>query len=168
MSDSESETKGKFKEKEKTETYRVSPASQPVNPAAGQKEAAPSQADPLQAMRAMAMPGYNMSAFVENYQKNLTALTDSSDIMMRSAQSIVTRQAEIFGDAMQETLRLLNSVFTVPCEERPEMAQLKATQELFIKALENLQEIAEISSRARTESIKPISRRIDEVLKRDR
>ena len=126
----------------------------------------PSAPDPLQAMRALAMPGFDMATFVDNYQKNLAAFTDSSDILMRSAQSIVTRQAEIFGSAMQDTVQMLNSVFAAPGAARPELDQLRVTQELFVKALGNLQEIVEIANRGRTESMQPLTRRVDEVLGR--
>lgn len=166
MTDSDS-IRSKLKDSRKGDAYRVDPVRGPARGAGA--DSGPGSGgvdgDPLQAMRALAMPGFDMTAFIDNYRKNLTAFTDSNDILMRSAQSIVTRQAEIFGESMQETVRLLNSVFSAPADERPELTQLRATQELFLKALGNLQEIVEIANRGNSESLQTINRRVDEVLK---
>lgn len=165
MTDSDS-IRNKLKDNQQGDAYRVDPvrgAARGRDSVSG-RGAAP-DTDPMQAMRALAMPGFDMTAFIDNYQKNLAAFTDSSDILMRSAQLIVTRQAEIFGDAMQETVRLLNSVFSAPADGCPELTRLRATQELFLKALGNLQEIAEIANRGNSESLQTINRRVDEVLK---
>jgi hypothetical protein len=143
------------------EEFMVKPMSPKAGPRKAKAETEP-EPEPIGAtMRALAIPAFDLQALVDNYQRNLAAFSASSEVMMRSAQTIMTRQAEIFGEAMLDTMRLVNLSFTAG---RNPGAQMELTQELFGKAIRNLQDIATLAQQSGSETMGAINQRVEEVL----
>ncbi len=122
-------------------------------------------ADFTKAMGDMRTPMVDVETLVSMQRKNLEALTEVNQVAMEGAQAVMRYQMEMTRRTMEE----FSSMFSTLFQPNGSMEERLAKQAEFSKtALEsgmtNARELGDLLTKANTETLNVLSRRISETL----
>lgn len=115
-------------------------------------------------MSGMQMPGIDANAVMAGYSKNIEALTEANRRAYEGMQAVMTRQAEIFKQAMEEAAAMSREMATQKKPEEVMAKQTELTKAAFERALQNMRELAEMVTKSNREATDVINKRIAESL----
>lgn len=99
----------------------------------------------------MKIPGVDVEALVSAQKKNMDALTNANKVALEGIQSLISRQAEIFRQTMEEATTMANSLTASGTPQEKVSKQAELTKAAFEHALSNAKEVSEIISKSNTE-----------------
>lgn len=112
----------------------------------------------------MKVPGFDMEALLANQKKNLDALNEAGKLAMSGAQSLATRQGEMFKQNLEQFQQIATDLASVKDPQEFGTKQAAVAQKLFEQAVANMKEMSESVSEASSESFAVISKRAQENL----
>lgn len=115
-------------------------------------------------MSGVQMPGVDMNAMMSGYSRNIEALTEANRRAYEGMQAVMTRQAEIFKQAMEEAAAMSREMSAQKKPEDMMRKQTELTRAAFERALTNMKELAEMVTAANREATDVINKRIAESL----
>ena len=101
------------------------------------------------------LPGVDFAALVDRERKNIEALAKANRIAFEGWQRLVRRQAEM----LQETMK---KVVADAGQEDAKKKRADLAKEGFEKALANMRELAEMTTRSQKEAFDVVRKRIEE------
>ena len=101
------------------------------------------------------LPGVDSEALVDRERKNIEALAKANRIAFEGWQRLVRRQAEM----LQETMK---KVVADAGQENAKKKRADLAKEGFEKALANMRELAEITTKSQKEAFDVVRKRIEE------
>ncbi|MBL8660506.1 MAG: phasin family protein [Rhodospirillales bacterium] len=115
-------------------------------------------------MAGVQMPGIDMNAMMSGYSRNIEALTEANRRAYEGMQAVMTRQAEIFKQTMEEAAAMSREMATQKKPEEMVAKQTELARAAFERALSNMRELAEMVTKANREATDVINKRIAESL----
>ncbi|MGF1615784.1 MAG: phasin family protein [Gammaproteobacteria bacterium] len=106
------------------------------------------------------VPGLDMSAVIEHQRKNIEALTNANRQVIEGLQSVATRQSEILRETMDEAVSALKSLTSSGNVTEAASKQAQLLGKALEKALTNMRELAEMSTKSNTEAFEVVKTRI--------
>ena len=108
------------------------------------------------------LPGLDVEAIVATQRKNLEALTQANQLAVEGVRALAQRQAEIAQQAFAEASALFRE-WTQPSAPHDRLAKsVDAAKQAFEKGLANAQELSELTTKASTDVLSVITRRVSE------
>jgi len=108
------------------------------------------------------LPGVDGKAFAEAQRKNVEAFQAANKVFFEGAQAVSQRNAEIIRQAMDETVKALQSIAAADTPEAKLTKQAEVAKEAYEHSLANWRELAELTSKSNSEAADLISKRVSE------
>ena len=120
--------------------------------------------DPAAAFPAFAMPNVDADAMAAFQQRNVDALPEANKLATAGVQAFATRQAEILKNAVDSYSDVMRGLLTGNDPQNSMTKQAEIAKTTFEASNSNLRELGDIATKAQTESIDVISKRVAESL----
>ena len=111
------------------------------------------------------MPNLDMDGVMASQKRNFEALSQANKLATEGFQAVAKRQAEIFKETMEQAQSAMKGMMgggTSPEANASKQADFAKTA--FEKALANMRELAELTTKANTEAFDIINKRVVESL----
>jgi phasin family protein len=109
-------------------------------------------------------PGFDAEAFLASQRKNLEALTQANQLAVEGVQAVARRQVEIARQAVEEASTLMRDLTQPGAPEDRLAKNAEVAKQAYEKGLANLREIAELVTKANSEALGVINKRVAEGL----
>jgi phasin family protein len=110
------------------------------------------------------LPGLDVEAIVAIQRKNLEALTQAGQLAMEGVRALAQRQAEIAQRAFADASALLHA-WTQPGAPEDRLAKhADVAKQAFEKGLADARELGELTTKASTDVLSVITKRVSESL----
>jgi phasin family protein len=103
------------------------------------------------------LAGVDYSKILERERKNIAALTEANQVVLEGWRTLIRRQSEIFQETMAQTL-------TSARKQDAAKSRADLAKEGFEKALDNMREIASITTKYQHEAFDVVHRRLSEYM----
>ena len=103
------------------------------------------------------LPGVDFAALLERERKNIEALTKANMVAFEGWQTLVQKQTEILKDTMAQSVAIARNSHTAG-------AQAEIAKQGFEKALENMQELAQIVAKSQSDAFEVVRNRVHEYM----
>ena len=110
------------------------------------------------------VPGVDADAIVNMQRKNIEAITAANRLAIEGAQALVQRQGEIIRETLQETSKAVSELATVEGPDAKFSKQAELAKAAYEKAVGNLRELTEMSTKSNTQAAEVLSARVSEGL----
>jgi len=110
------------------------------------------------------VPGVDADAIVNMQRKNIEAITAANRVAIEGAQALVQRQGEIIRETLQETSKAVSELATVEGPDAKFSKQAELAKAAYEKAVGNLRELTEMSTKSNTQAAEVLSARVSEGL----
>jgi phasin family protein len=108
------------------------------------------------------LPGLDVEAIVAIQRKNLEALTQANQLAVEGVRALAQRQAEIAQQAFADASALFHA-WTQPGAPEDRLAKnADAAKQAFEKGLANAHELSELTTKASTDVLSVITKRVSE------
>jgi phasin family protein len=108
------------------------------------------------------LPGLDIETLVTTQRKNLEALTQASQLALEGAQAVAQRHVEIVRQVVDEVPAVLRE-WTEPCDPEHRLAKnVDVAKQAFETCVANTRELAEITTKAGTDVVSVLTRRLSE------
>ena len=108
------------------------------------------------------LPGLDNKALVETQRKNVEAFQAANQVFIEGAQAVTQRQSEIMRQAMDESVKALQSIASAGTPEAKFGQQAELAKQAYEASLANLREIAELTTKSNTEAAEVLTKRVSE------
>jgi phasin family protein len=115
-------------------------------------------------MQGVQMPGVDVNAMMSGYSRNIEAVTEANRRAFEGMQAVMTRQGEIFKQAMEEAAAMSREMASQKKPEEMMAKQTELAKAAFERALANMRELAEMVTKANREAADVVNKRIAESL----
>ena len=109
-------------------------------------------------------PAFDMSAFQETQQKNLTALVDANKTALSGYQAIYKRQQELLTNAMADAKTTASDLQGQPMTVETATQNFEAMKTAFEKAVSEVKDVADMAQSANLEAFEILKARGEEIL----
>jgi phasin family protein len=107
-------------------------------------------------------PGLDVDSLVAAQRKNIEAFTQANQLAVEGAQAVARRQVEIARQAVDEASALMRE-WTQPGAPEERLAKnAELAKQAFEKGLANARELSELVTKANTEALNVINKRVAE------
>jgi phasin family protein len=120
--------------------------------------------DMSKAFAGFSFPGFDMEALVASQRKNLEALTQANQLAVEGVQAVARRQVELARQAVEEASALVRDLTQPGAPEDRFAKNAEVAKQAYEKGLANLREIGELVTKANSEALGVINKRIAEGL----
>ena len=110
------------------------------------------------------MPSFDVEGVVAMQRKNIEAFTQANQLAVEGFQAIARRQVEIARQAMEEFQSALRELTSPASPEDRVAKQAEYSKQALEKSVANAREISEIVTKANSEAIAVINKRVAESL----
>jgi phasin family protein len=110
------------------------------------------------------LPGVDIDALVAHRSKNIEALKNANRIALEGMQALTKRQGEIFQETMSETFKAVDAVSKSGSPQDAVAKEVEIAKQGFERALDNMQELAQMMNKASEDATNVINARISETL----
>ena len=108
------------------------------------------------------LPGLDVEAVMATQRKNLEALAQANQLAVEGARALAQRQAEIAQQAFAEVSALFRE-WTQPGAPEERLAKnVEVAKQAFEKGFANARELSELTTKASTDALSVIARRVSE------
>ena len=116
-----------------------------------------------QAMQQFAPPNMPSQTLMEQQRKNLAALTEANQAVLKGVQEVMQRQMELLQQAAAEAGK---NVQKVQAADPSQLATKQAEwfNENYAKLVQNMQEVADTMTKAHQDALKTLDKRWQEAL----
>jgi len=108
------------------------------------------------------MPGLDAQALVDYQKRNLEAFTSANKIAMAGAQAMISRQAEILRQGVEEASKAFSELNAAGTPQDKLVKQAELAKGAYEAALANLRELSEMASKSNGEAAELLSTRVSE------
>ena len=113
----------------------------------------------------MKMPNApDVDALMATHRRNLEVLAEANRLAMEGAQAMLKRQAELAQQAMGAFTEGLQQLATAEAPNAKAARQAKLMKEAYERTVRNAKEMADLISRANSEALNLLNRRIGEAM----
>ena len=112
----------------------------------------------------MSLPSIDMQKIMESQRKNVEALTAANQLAAEGMQAIYKRQMEILQQSMDEVRDVADTMKDTKDPRDAAAKQAELAKTAYEKALSNMRELAEMTTKANAEASDAINARIAESL----
>ena len=109
-------------------------------------------------------PVFDMTAFQETQQKNMTALVDANKKALSGYQDIYKRQQELLNDAMAEAKTAASDLQGQPMTMDTATQNFETMKTAFEKAVSEVKSVADMAQSANMEAFEILKTRGEEIL----
>jgi phasin family protein len=109
-------------------------------------------------------PGFDVEAFLASQRRNLEALTQANQLAVEGVQAVARRQVEIARQAVEEASTLMRDLTQPGAPEDRLAKNAEVAKQAYEKGLANLREITELVTKANSEALGVINKRVAEGL----
>lgn len=110
------------------------------------------------------LPAFDADGIMAVQKRNFEVLTQANRLTAESFQTVAKRQAEIFREAIEEFQATYKDVFTAGGAEASAAKQAEYAKAAFEKAVANVKELGEITSKAQAEVLELFNKRAVELM----
>jgi len=108
------------------------------------------------------LPGLDVEAVMATQRKNLEALAQANQLAVEGVRALAQRQAEIAQQAFAEVSALFHG-WTQPGAPEERLAKnVEVAKQAFERGLANARELSELTTKASTDALSVIARRVSE------
>ena len=108
------------------------------------------------------LPGVDNKALVETQRKNVEAFQAANQVFIEGAQAVTQRQSEILRQAMDESVKALQTIAAAGTPEAKFGQQAELAKQAYESSIANLREIAELTTKSNAEAAEVLSKRVSE------
>ena len=108
------------------------------------------------------VPGFDAQALVECQKRNFEAVATANKIALEGAQAVLSRQAEILRQGVEEASKVFSDLSAAGTPEDKLAKQADLLKGTYEAALANLRELTELASKANGEAAELLSNRVSE------
>lgn len=105
-------------------------------------------------------PVLDLKAFIEIQRKNAQALADAFQLSYDTAQSVLTRQAEIFGRMIQDNSTIASTLISEGTPEQKVQKQTELMRKSYEQTVKNAREVGDMLTRSQEEAAELLNRRV--------
>ncbi len=106
----------------------------------------------------------DVDALMATHRRNLEVLAEANRLAMEGAQAMLKRQAELAQQAMGAFTEGLQQLATAEAPNAKAARQAKLMKEAYERTVRNAKEMADLISRANSEALNLLNRRIGEAM----
>lgn len=122
------------------------------------------ETDMMKMMSDLRVPGMDMQKMADMQRKNIEAVNQANQTAVECMQALSRRQMEILRDTMAETSTMMNELMAQGGPEDKLSRQTQLSQEAFERALAHMRELSDMVSKANTEAMEIMTKRVSESL----
>jgi phasin family protein len=111
-----------------------------------------------------AMPGIDPETVMASQRKNIEALTQANQLAVEGVQAVTRRQVEIAREAFEGASAAFRDMVSPGAPEERFAKNAALAKDVFEKSLANAKEIAELFSKAHSDALGVITKRVSESL----
>lgn len=108
------------------------------------------------------IPGFDVESLTETQRKNLEAMTRANQLAVEGMRALAQRQGEIMQQAFEEASLLWRDLIQPSAPEERLAKQTEAAKQAFEKGVANARELNELGTKAGTDVLSVIARRVAE------
>jgi len=109
--------------------------------------------------------GVDVTGILDSQRKNVEALSAANKVALEGIQTVAARQREILQQTMDNATTALKDLTAASSPQAATAAQAELLKSAFDKALSNMRELAETMTKANTEAVEIVNRRMADSLK---
>lgn len=108
--------------------------------------------------------GVDVAGILDSQRKNVEALSAANKVALEGVQTVAARQREILQQTMDNATSALQELASAASPQEAATAQAELLKSAFDKALSDMRELAETMTKANTEAVEIVSRRMSDSL----
>lgn len=109
-------------------------------------------------------PGVDPLSLLESTRKNVEALASANRHVLSNVETVMTRQGDILRETMDEASAAVKDLSTQESPAEAAAKQGELLRQIFDKALDNMREVAEMTTQANNEAFAIVNQRSTETL----
>ncbi len=110
------------------------------------------------------LPSVDIDALIANRSKNIEPLKNANRVAIEGMQALTKRQGEIFQETMGETFKAVDAISKSGSPQDAVAKEMEIAKQGFERALANMQELAQMMSKASEDASDVVNARISETL----
>ncbi len=114
------------------------------------------------AFAGLTIPGFDVESIIASQRKNIEALTQANQLAVEGVQALARRNVEIARQALEEASAALRDIVTPGAPEERVAKQAEIAKGAFEKGLAHARELTELLSKAQSEAMTVITKRVSE------